>query len=61
MQYKMCSNIIQNAASFITVTPGICRNLAVPGTTLDFDSEGSAHRLTFLLGNVKNPSRQMLV
>jgi hypothetical protein len=57
----MCSNIIQNASTFIIITQGICRNLMAPGTTLDYDSEGSAHRLTFLLENVKNPSRQILV
>jgi hypothetical protein len=58
---RQCNIIIQNEATFITVTPGICRNLVVSGTILDYDSEGSAHILKFLLENVKNPSRQMLV
>jgi hypothetical protein len=53
---RQCNIIIQNEATFITITPGICRDLVVPGTILDYDSEGSAQRLIFLLENVKNPS-----
>jgi hypothetical protein len=41
---------------FIVIVPGICSDPVVSDTTLDYDSEGSAHRITVLPGYVKNQS-----